>query len=220
MSWFDFKPLQSVSSKHGIKTHAVPVPNGPQLYGIEMSTDKTSFSWSVTPQFKALLHITAWEMDPICDVLELMSWIGHHATPTLVTKRSSPALSLSSLALLPADSRRWFSMNMMLTDIMVRNGTHRISQITIEKLHEAHLWVPLRLQLQISHGLCSRNPLQKFWEIHGCEGNGATGAGIRKADLGWGSLEGLYIYNYSNVHIPIVQLVKKHKIIYIMQNII
>ena len=117
-------------------------------------------------------------------------------------------------------SRRWFSMNMMLTDIMVRNGTHRISQITIEKLHEAHLWVPLRLQLQISHGLCSRNPLQKFWEIHGCEGNGATGAGIRKADLGWGSLEGLYIYNYSNVHIPIVQLVKKHKIIYIMQNII
>ena len=130
------------------------------------------------------------------------------------------SLSLSSLALLLADSRRWFSMNMMLTDIMVRNGTHRISQITIEKLHEAHLWVPLRLQLQISHGLCSRNPLQKFWEIHGCEGNGATGAGIRKADLGWGSLEGSYIYNYSNVHIPIVQLVKKHKIIYIMQNII
>lgn len=41
-----------------------------------------------------------------------------------------------------------------------------------------------------------------------------TGAGIRKADLGWGSLEGLciYIYNYSNVHIPIVQLVKIHTI--------
>ena len=29
-----------------------------------------------------------------------------------------------------------------------------------------------------------------------------------------------YIYNYSNVHTPIIQLVKIHKIIYIMQNII
>ena len=93
---------------------------------------------------------------------------------TLISRSLSLSLSLSSLALLLADSRRWFSINMMLTGIMVRNGTHRISQITIEKLHEAHLWVPLRLQLQISHGLCSRNPLQKFWEIHGCEGNGAT----------------------------------------------
>ena len=124
--WFDFnKPLQSVSNKDGTNIHAVPVPNDP--------LPKTMWDWNVYAQIK----------------FQLVSYIPIQSTITYYCMRNGPflwcrgtrvldwapydndtghkTLISLSLSLFLADSRRWFSINMILTEIPVRIDTNRIS---------------------------------------------------------------------------------------------